>query len=377
MVTLATTSYNLNEYDNARNLAEKALKLDSENKVAKYIIGILNLKGFTTPVNYTNAKKHLEISAKQKYPDSMNALGIMHLNGLGVIQNNDIALSYFLNASKLDNPSAHFNLFSAQYNKFGRIPTALKEYLVKAYYGNVLHSMYNLGIIYSYGVGGMHKCESGTDYLRMALNVMVNEKYFNDSYLLYNKGQVKVATIQYMIMGESLHTFSQFNAANILDSYNIFNENLWIHQYLPNLDINKKMALNYYLKSYKYYSTYSNLRIGDFYYYGKGVEENIDTATQYYDLSRRKVSTKEIYAFSLFNYGVQLQYGIGMEKDLLNALIAYNNSVLFDPIFSIPSKLAIATLDLRGTIMSKIYVIPLLISISFLGGILYLIYKRP
>jgi TPR repeat protein len=62
---------------------------------------------------YKNNKWELAISECKKliYNDKcLNLLGIMHLNGYGVIKNSEKAHNYFLQAEKLGNNSAKFNL---------------------------------------------------------------------------------------------------------------------------------------------------------------------------------------------------------------------------------------------------------------------------
>ncbi len=82
------------EYLLAKLTAEKAINLEQNDTKANYVMGVLSTIGTSQP-NYTLARLHLEVSAEQKHAEALNALGFIHLNGLGVPADETQAYAYF------------------------------------------------------------------------------------------------------------------------------------------------------------------------------------------------------------------------------------------------------------------------------------------
>lgn len=72
----------------------------------------------------------LNKSAEKNYPKSMLALGDIYRKGLYIDQNDDLAISYYLSASKLNSNVAHMNL--ALMYKEKRDLQKMKNHLIKA-----------------------------------------------------------------------------------------------------------------------------------------------------------------------------------------------------------------------------------------------------
>ncbi len=83
------------EYDLACAAAKKAMSIDPNNTNANYVYGVINMIGKGVQQNYTSARTHLEISARQKHAEALNALGFIHLNGFGVPVNEIVAHDFF------------------------------------------------------------------------------------------------------------------------------------------------------------------------------------------------------------------------------------------------------------------------------------------
>merc|ERR1711916_259272 len=76
--------------------------------------------------------------------------------------------------------------------------------------------------------------------------------------------------------------------------------------------LNQLKTLYYYAKASAQGDQYAKLRIGDYYWFGMGIEKDIDRASELY----REASNVRGNAQASFNVGYMHHFGIGAKKDL-------------------------------------------------------------
>lgn len=84
-----------------------------------YYLGILELRGYGTPVNYKEAVRYFKEGAQKGHPASKVALGVMMVNGVGTLQDYVAAFNLFSEAAKEGNSDAQLILGWAFKNGVG------------------------------------------------------------------------------------------------------------------------------------------------------------------------------------------------------------------------------------------------------------------
>eukprot|EP00826_Nyctotherus_ovalis_P027745 TRINITY_DN2170_c0_g7_i3.p1 TRINITY_DN2170_c0_g7~~TRINITY_DN2170_c0_g7_i3.p1 ORF type:complete len:621 (-),score=123.80 TRINITY_DN2170_c0_g7_i3:112-1974(-) len=368
------------EYRLAKQLAESLIAKQSNNTYANYVLGLLYLAGKTVQMNYTLALNHLQVAANSSNGDALNLLGYMYLNGLGVRQNTTAAHECFEKSVARGNRYAAYNQGSQSFNPKDFMGNRAAQLFLASVLGGIMQGFYNLGMMYAYGIGVSQSCYTGIKYLGKALDLMIQRKYFNDTYRLFLSGKRKTAAMQYIVMADIGNVSAQVSAGNLFDGYNLIKEKLWIHQYEPTLNINKHLALKYYLAAFDNGEDAVCMRLGDFYYYGYEVERDLEKAVGFYNRSKNTVLSPAFYAGVLFNYGLLYQYGMGLPQDYQLASVFYNYSIVTDPSWYFPAKVmnTILTYEAHGireTLPSLNFYF-LLPPLAFLVVALLLIIKR-
>lgn len=92
--------------------ARKSLVPASEqgNIQSLYFLGIMNLHGYGTPINYKEAIRIFKIGAQKNHPDSQVALGVLMVEGIGLPQDHLHASRLFKQAAKNGNADAQLIL---------------------------------------------------------------------------------------------------------------------------------------------------------------------------------------------------------------------------------------------------------------------------
>eukprot|EP00929_Paragymnodinium_shiwhaense_P090846 TRINITY_DN50942_c0_g1_i1.p1 TRINITY_DN50942_c0_g1~~TRINITY_DN50942_c0_g1_i1.p1 ORF type:complete len:788 (+),score=191.28 TRINITY_DN50942_c0_g1_i1:84-2447(+) len=122
----------------------------------RYLLGI---EGFTQ--NYTKAAQHLHAAARQQVASATSLLGYMYTMGLGVQKSLDVAYSFFVTASMQDDALGHnglgyfhFHGITVGADKPGppNLELAVKHFNASARGGNG-DGMFNLATLYMTGMG--------------------------------------------------------------------------------------------------------------------------------------------------------------------------------------------------------------------------------
>ena len=104
---------------------------------------------------YKKALKAFELASKAWNLDSLTALGVMYIGGIGVEQDNTKGFDYIKNAADQSDPKAQYTLGALYY-----LGAGVTKDLNKAFYWlnlaskqGYLDAKYNLGVMYEFGEG--------------------------------------------------------------------------------------------------------------------------------------------------------------------------------------------------------------------------------
>lgn len=266
-------------------------------------LGYMYLSGHGTPKDYGKALKYLK-QAVQAHgsgswggsSDTFFYLGLMHLNGWGTRRDTGQAITMWETSSRL---------------------------------GHMLAS-YNLAMLH---LGGHTKasqpCQSAVGLLKK-----VAEKGFpaqQEAHEDFQAGDYEWALLNFLKAAEMGVELGQSNAAWMLtEGYGYEGPEAG------------QAALVLYKRAAQQGNTEALLRIGDGYWYGKGVPRDWRRAAQMYN-----EAGKHHNAQALFNMGFMHQYGVGLPKDFHLAKRFYDRSVAAQPEASMAVQLALAFLRLH------------------------------
>lgn len=365
----------------------------------RYLLGI---DGFRQ--SYLRAAHYLKIAADKQHAAALGLMGYMHCLGLGVPKAMDLAFSYFQAAAEKGdalghnglgyiyflgteavtkdeqkafehfNASAHggsadgmFNLASVYLTGTG---TTKSLQHAQVWYTQALDrghtpAAYTLAVMYLNGVGAARNCNIAVDLLKRVCErgSWVAHK-LQEAYELQGKGRHEAAAWIFLKLAEAGHEVAQVNLAHMLD---LGTATLL----LPSSDateeargLGRSYAQRHYEMSAEQGNALSELRLGDYAYYGWGLtvddeevsknvaeSEDILTSSGDLELVRQKADVElslarykrtagmrvtgewmqPFVARASFNLGWMHQFGIGVELDAPLARRYYGRCREVDP----------------------------------------------
>ena len=119
---------------------------------------------------YQKAIKAFEFAAKAGNLDALTALGVMHIGGIGVEQNNSKWYQYIREAADKSDPKAQYTLGALYYLGAGVEKDYKKAFnwLNLASEQNYIDAKYNLGVMYEFGEGVDQSYENAYEYYLFA-----------------------------------------------------------------------------------------------------------------------------------------------------------------------------------------------------------------
>ncbi|KAL4449404.1 hypothetical protein ABPG77_007048 [Micractinium sp. CCAP 211/92] len=333
--------------------------------------------------DHEQAVKYLLQAADAGDSDAMAHLGNMYANGHGVPQDNATALSWLRSAADLGNPAGYLGMgymymaghgVERDYSKaisyltaaggqqtgYGRMSGRMRDVRASALFllgqmhlkgwgtpaavkqaaqqweaasklGHLL-AAYNLAMLH---LGGQTGGGGGACAAAVALLKGVAERGFpaqqeaNDD---FQAGDYEWALLNYLKAAEMGVEAGQSNAAWMLTEG---------YGYEGGAEAGRA-ALLLYKRSAAQGNHGALLRIGDSYWYGKGVARDWRRAAQMYHEAGRHASAQ-----ALFNQGFMHQFGAGLDRDLHLAKRYYDDALKRHPDAELPVQLALRYLRLQ------------------------------
>lgn len=270
----------------------------------RYLLGI---EGFRQ--DYSKAKHYLAMAAEKSHAGALALLGYMHCLGLGISQNFDTAYSYFVSASAQNDPLGHnglgFIYFRGTSSQARNLRLAFKHFNESAHGGSsdgmfnlasmyltgtgveqsfqraVLYftqaldrghtpAAYSLAVMHLNGIGTIRDCDIAVNLLK---KVCERGEYVSGKLVdahEFGERQPDKAALLFLKLAEAGHEVAQMNAAHLFDAGST---TLLAHDAeVEDTKVHGRMiAQRYYELSAEQGSPSSELRLGDYAYYGWGV----------------------------------------------------------------------------------------------------------
>ncbi|KAJ6236494.1 sel-1-like protein [Anaeramoeba flamelloides] len=311
---------------------------------AKVNLAKMYSKGLGVEQNYARAFELFVEASNSGDPNARYELGMMYLNGIGVIKNETLSKMYLEKAVYQGHIGAMFNLANMLRNGQGGkrdIITAFGWMERAAQLGYKLANYY-LAEMYYQGDGTGKSCELSVKYYKKVVELGPWRGNFQKAFKSWESNNYFQSLIIYEHLAELGYEIAQHNAATIYEKFikiedmeTILNGNLNFKTKSLNSNLKRKMllfekqnrALAYYYRSANLGSVENLNKIGDAYFFGKGVEKNSKIALKNY-LS----ASEQRNARGSFSLGRLYEKGKGgISKDFLLAKRYYDLSLEQEP----------------------------------------------
>ncbi|KAJ6245938.1 sel-1-like protein [Anaeramoeba flamelloides] len=321
-----------------------ALAASQGHLTAKVNLAKMYLKGLGVEQNYESAFKLFIEASDSGDPNARYELGMMYLNGIGVIKNETLSRWYLENAGFQGHTSAMFNLANMLRNGQGgeRDIMAAFDWMDRAAKLGYRLANYYLAEMYYRGEGTEKNCELSVKHYKKVVELGPWRGNFQKAFQYWQNKNYFQSLIIYENLAELGYEVAQHNAATIYEKFikiedmeTVLNGNFNFNNKSLNADLKKKMllfekqnrALAYYYRSANLGSVENLNKIGDAYFFGKGIEKNSKIALKNY-LS----ASDQRNARGSFSLGRLYERGIGgISKDFLLAKRYYDLSLEQEP----------------------------------------------
>ncbi|CAF1585343.1 unnamed protein product [Adineta ricciae] len=247
-------------------------------------------------------------------------LGLAYYYGAGVEQNFEKAFKLFQLGAAQSNAEAQLMLGVLYYNGEGTqrdFKTAIKWFQAASQSGHVL-AYYNLAQMHATGTGVLRSCPTATELFKNVAERGRWSHMFTEALNLFRQGHVEQAFMIYLYLAELGYEVAQSNVAYIIDQMSLDISNIYRTK-----EERYKKALIYWNRAAVQGFHYARVKLGDYYYYGHGTEQNYELAASHY----KSASDHSHSAQAMFNLAYMHEKGLGLKRDLHLAKRFYDMAV--------------------------------------------------
>ena len=313
-------------------------------------IGRMYLRGDGLTQNLDRAKTWFERGTKLGDAQSQYGLGLMLLEGLGAKQNVKLASELFSTAAKQDYAPAQVQIgrLYLDQGEAEDLRMASNYFELASRYGS-LEANYYLGEMTYQGVGREKQCSMAMLYYKnVAEKAEPLVSSWGDANDAYEAGDYEVAFLQYLMAAEQGYERAQNNVAYMIDAaYSARTAPRWLgkrREESGSLLDNPGMALVYWTRSSRQNNIDSLVKMGDYYYYGVGTDQDVTKAVQCYTGATDYSQSAQ----ALFNLGWMHENGIGLKQDFHLAKRYYDHALEVNEEAYLPVTLSLLKLRMRS-----------------------------
>ncbi|TDH70370.1 hypothetical protein CCR75_009709 [Bremia lactucae] len=334
------------DVERAAALFQKAYELGAPE--GAYHLGHIYNFGIGVPQNNATAFKYLQEAVKEGSAAAHNELGRMYLEGKGTNRDEEKAVELFKAAIKQGSIEAFHNLgilfMQGRVSKDVAHPeydVARSYFLIAAYQGHTL-SKHKLGHMHLHGIGGTRSCKQAVESFKTVAEFGEWDDVLNQAYADFKNQDYEASFMKYAVMAQQGYEVAQHNAAYLLDSDfltpSAFSTSHILTSSKTELkkDVIASTAVKLYRLAAQQGNVDANLKIGDYYYYGKGGH-----AVDYVKASAHySIACKHSNAQAMFNLALMYEHGIGVDQDFYLAKRFFDKAHLAHNDAKVPVMLA-------------------------------------
>lgn len=278
--------------------------------------------------NFDLAKDYFESAIEKNSAAGYSGLGTMYLHAKGVERDYPKAYKYFTKAAEQGLVEAQYQIGIMYFNGYGvarNYETAFKYFYLASQAGYVL-GYYYLAIMHAEGLGTQKSCSNAVELFKNVAERGTWSKILMDAFTDYKEGKVLNSYIKYSFLAELGYEVAQSNAASLLDNHEL--------QKYYSSNESYTRAFMYWSRSATQGYSVARVKLGDYYYYGQGINVDYELAAAQYRLASDRS------AQALFNLGYMHEQGLGLKKDFYLAKRYYDQAADSSYDASIPVLLA-------------------------------------
>ncbi|KAL0935316.1 uncharacterized protein CTRU02_209907 [Colletotrichum truncatum] len=318
-------------------------------------IGRMYLRGDGVDQSFEQAKRWFERGISHGDAQSQHGLGLMMLHGYGTPKNIAMATDLFKAAAEQDYAPSQIELGVLYLDQGGAedVRIANNYFELAARYGQIEAHYYLAEMVY-HGVGRDKTCSMALGYYKnVAEKAEPLVSPWAEANQAYYYGDHELAFLEYVMAAEQGYERAQNNVAFILDplkSSMPLPDWLPVPQWLalsharPSLLNNPTLTLMYWTRSSRQANVDSQVKMGDYYFYGIGSEPDVNKAVQCYT----GASDYSQSAQALWNLGWMHENGIGLTQDFHLAKRYYDQALEVNEEAYLPVTLSLLKLRMRS-----------------------------
>ncbi|KAJ2782020.1 ERAD-associated protein [Coemansia javaensis] len=305
--------------------------------------GIMSLRGEGGPVDAAAARKWLGIGAKLGHGISLNALGVMHQEGIGMPRNMERAIELFKMAAERRHPGGQVNFALAV---IGVMPEVAHEHLKKAAEGGHILAHFHLAELYSGMASSEIQCRmAAASYKFVAENGDWLHSPVPEAAAAYQRGDLDAAVVGYVSAAEMGYGVAQQNAALLLEAaaraalaaeaeaalgpanatqpQQPQQQQRQTWPLFGSQQAHMRQTLAYWTRAANQGMSDARVKQGDHYFYGWGVEPSAERAAAAYSIA----AEADANGLAMWNLGWMYENGIGVQRDFYLAKRWYDKSI--------------------------------------------------
>ncbi|TMW58445.1 hypothetical protein Poli38472_010004 [Pythium oligandrum] len=338
----------------AAELFQKAYDLGASGSA--YNLGHLYNHGIGVKQDNATAFKYLQEASEEGNMAAQNELAYMYLHGKGTTRNHEKALSLFKAAAKQGSTEAFYNLGVLHLQGAGSVKSRDPEYevahgyfQVAAHQGHTLSS-HKLAHMSLHGIGTSRSCKNAVDSFKHVAERGEWDRMMARAFKDFKNQDYEAAFMKYAVMAQQGYEVAQHNAAYLLD-YG-FLTSLIPSAVVVSSSLSSDEMTHGAIQLYKLAAIQgnvdANLKIGDFYYYGRG-----DHAVDYAKASAHySLASKRANAQAMFNLGLMYEHGVGVQQDFHLAKRFFDKAIEAHSDARVPATLALWKLKTHMWVVS-------------------------
>ncbi|OWZ08066.1 Sel-1 family protein [Phytophthora megakarya] len=335
----------------AATLFQKAYELGASG--GAYHLGHIYSLGIGVPQDNATAFKYLQEAVNEGNTAAQNELAHMYLLGKGIKVDEEQAVSLFKAAAKQGSMEAFYNLGVLHMRGDGSTGTVLgtehPEYevahgyfQVAAHQGHTISS-HKLGHMSLHGIGTTRSCKNAVESFKMVAERGEWDQVLTQAYKDFKRKDYEAAFMKYAVMAQQGYEVAQHNAAYLLDydflTPSAFSPMLSLTPSGMELEeeVVASTAVMLYRLAAQQGNVDANLKIGDYYYFGKGGHPvDFVKASAHYSLACKRSNAQ-----AMFNLALMYEHGMGVEQDFYLAKRFFDKARVAHSDASVPVTLAL------------------------------------
>ncbi|KAG7380357.1 Protein sel-1 1 [Phytophthora pseudosyringae] len=350
------------DLERAASLFQKAYDLGASG--GAYHLGHIYSLGIGVPQNNVTAFKYLQEAVNEGNTAAQNELAHMYLLGKGAERDEEEAVALFKAAAKQGSMEAFYNLGVLHMRGGGStgavLATEHPEYevahgyfQVAAHQGHTISS-HKLGHMSLHGIGTTRSCKNAVESFKMVAERGEWDRVLTKAYKDFKRQDYEAAFMKYAVMAQQGYEVAQHNAAYLLDydflTPSAFSPMLSLTPSGMELeeDAVASTAVMLYRLAAQQGNVDANLKIGDYYYYGKGGHPvDFVKASAHYSLASKRSNAQ-----AMFNLALMYEHGIGVDQDFYLAKRFFDKARVAHSDASVPVTLALWKLRAHKSVRS-------------------------